>query len=236
MDGKQQVETEQDRRSEHFEVFRKDGGVLLASGRYCTASVTRASSRGDFKLHRGVYLNVRVEDLQDGIAKDGHEAVAREVGLLVMSLVDVVGRDEAKTAEPPVRSDELFQKLEKVWIPSLCRGAFGRFVKRCEVRESGGDGEDRRRYRIYTNNHVYSINAVVKKGDSTYLGCGVSARKPRPGEKHTRGNDLPDGRFDHDTWLKIVHAVVRYELVPLALKPLYQVDEVKEVTKGETGG
>lgn len=96
MNGERPVETGQDRRSEHIEVFRRGGDVLPARGRFCTASVTRASSGSGFKSHRGVRLNLCVEDLQDGIAEDGYESVARETGLLVLGLLDAVRMEEGK--------------------------------------------------------------------------------------------------------------------------------------------
>lgn len=60
---------------------------------------------------------------------------------------------------------------------------------------------------LFTEKYKYTINAKP-----TYLGCTVSSRTPRAGENHTRGNDLADGKFGYDTWIKIVHDVVGYEL------------------------
>lgn len=62
---------------------------------------------------------------------------------------------------------------------------------------------------IYTDRHRYSISASTKN----YLGCIAQTRKPRAGEDHTRGNDLPDGKFNRDTWDRIIRAIVSYELV-----------------------
>lgn len=61
---------------------------------------------------------------------------------------------------------------------------------------------------LYTNDHEYRISA-----ETTYLGCIASVRKPRAGETWTRGNDLPSGAFNEDTWRAILQAIVRYELV-----------------------
>ena len=66
---------------------------------------------------------------------------------------------------------------------------------------------------IYTSEHIYSISAEPGK----YLGCGASSRKPRPGEDWTRGNDLSDGKYSYETWIKILADIVAYELVPLHL-------------------
>ena len=60
---------------------------------------------------------------------------------------------------------------------------------------------------IYTDRNVYSIGA-----SDTYLGCIAATRKPRPGEKHTRGNDLPDGNFLEETFISILGAILFYEL------------------------
>ena len=49
-----------------------------------------------------------------------------------------------------------------------------------------------------------------------YLGCTASCRTQRPGETWTRGSDLPDGKFNQETFDKIIFAVVGYELVELA--------------------
>lgn len=69
-------------------------------------------------------------------------------------------------------------------------------------------------FRIYTQDHIYSIT-VIESPDGGYLGCIASTRKPRAGEDWTRGNDLPDGKLNYETWCKIKDAILRYELVPL---------------------
>jgi len=67
------------------------------------------------------------------------------------------------------------------------------------------------RVRLFTDRNVYGI--VAKP---TYLGAMASSSKPRVGEDWTRGNDLADGPFNHDTWVKILSDIVSYELVNLA--------------------
>ena len=62
--------------------------------------------------------------------------------------------------------------------------------------------------RIFSRDNYYAIVAKEK-----YLGCTVSKRKSRAGENWSRGSDLPDGKFNRETWKKIKHAIVRYELV-----------------------
>lgn len=66
---------------------------------------------------------------------------------------------------------------------------------------------------IYTKDHSYQIGAK-----ETYLGCIASCRKPRAGEDWTRGSDLPDGKFNRETWERIKNAIARYELVKIAKK------------------
>jgi len=67
---------------------------------------------------------------------------------------------------------------------------------------------------LYTDNHQYAILAVDRGDeDNGYLGCVVSCRKPRAGEDWTRGNDLPDGPLNYQTWGEIKDAIIRYELV-----------------------
>lgn len=64
------------------------------------------------------------------------------------------------------------------------------------------------RIRVFTKENKYTFG--VKEN---YLGCTVSTRKPRAGEDWERGSDLPDGKFSRETWEKIKHAIIRYELV-----------------------
>jgi len=75
------------------------------------------------------------------------------------------------------------------------------------------------RMMLYTNDHSYSIMAIPPGvrglGDDGYLGCMSSSRKPRTGEDWKRGNDLADGSFCYETWIKIVRDIVGYELVKI---------------------
>ena len=70
------------------------------------------------------------------------------------------------------------------------------------------EDENRVSVRLYTDGCCYCIAAT----DSGYLGCVVSARKPRPGDDWTRGNDLADGKLDEETWNRILRDIVAYEL------------------------
>ncbi len=81
-----------------------------------------------------------------------------------------------------------------------------------------GSYEFKKKIKIYTNNHEYTIVAIDRSSDDGYLGCVVSNRKLRAGENWTRGNDLPDGPFIQKTWEKIKNAIIRFELIKILPK------------------
>ena len=118
--------------------------------------------------------------------------------------------------------DAIQLKEGKQLIDWLSR--FSRFSsKKIEVT---GNSEERFGIKIYTDRNIYSIVAT-----DTYLGCIASTRKPRPGEKHTRGSDLPDGNFLEKTFFSILGAILFYELQDV-IKPIQRmVDEAKEKMK-----
>lgn len=98
--------------------------------------------------------------------------------------------------------------------------------------------EDRFVIRLYTSDHCYQIvakgdrvwaaNIPVLKGEHpAYLGCTASTRRPRPGEDWTRGNDLPDGRFNLQTLQSIIGAIVFYEAKEV-IKPRKRVPDTEE--------
>ena len=74
------------------------------------------------------------------------------------------------------------------------------------------------RVTFYTNDHSYHISAHWYDDlESSYLGYTASTRKPRPGETWTRGSDLPDGRYNDETWHRIVCGIVSYEMKNLQI-------------------
>lgn len=79
---------------------------------------------------------------------------------------------------------------------------------------------DRKEYMIrielFTENYAYHIIAVHRNVPKSYLGCTVTSRKARAGEEWNRGNDLPDGDFSRETWIKIKDAIIRNELRALS--------------------
>lgn len=71
---------------------------------------------------------------------------------------------------------------------------------------------------LFTDSHCYSIIAKKKtRAESGYLGSVASKRKPRAGERHTRGSDLADGALTKETWRRILGDIVSYELVSLGI-------------------
>jgi len=114
------------------------------------------------------------------------------------------------------------------WLEELVYPGKGeQFIQNIGVSEPAGD-EHEMKVRIYTEANQYEIRGVDRKEDDGYLGCGVKARKARAGEDWTRGNDLPDGPFNRETWNKILNAMINYELVPLTkyIKPTTLPEEV----------
>jgi len=89
---------------------------------------------------------------------------------------------------------------------------------------------------LYTNDHSYRISARLPeskgKDDKGYLGCIGSSRKPRAGEDWTRGNDLPDGVFSYETWVRILKGIVGYELVKIQRPIKYQKEKERPTPIG----
>lgn len=117
-------------------------------------------------------------------------------------------------------SDKNLTKMEMLnkWLTELVfPGSIKDFIEEdCGCGKSSTGDVCSRSFSFYTENHRYFIAAIDKKSDEGYLGCSVSARKPRAGEDWLRGNDLPDGPFNRPTWDKILNAIVSYELVKLS--------------------
>ncbi len=116
-----------------------------------------------------------------------------------------------------------YSKMEMLdqWIKQLVYpGKLNEFIHELEGHCTPGK-EVYRRFGFYTEEHQYFIVASDRTNDRGYLGCQVQSRKARPGEDWLRGNDLPDGAFNKNTWDGIVNAIVRYELVKVSkyIKP-----------------
>ena len=107
--------------------------------------------------------------------------------------------------------------FEEEWLPSICPHSQ---VKKY-VRDVEGEGDEKgviHTVRLYTEDTSYQVTALVERNGHTYLGAVSSCRKPRAGEEHLRGHDLPDGPIERKTWDSIVAAIVKDQLVPLQLK------------------
>jgi len=137
--------------------------------------------------------------------------------------------EDTKVVEISHRDLTLMEHLDQ-WLKELVfPGKVENFIE--EVGGVGGGFGDEikesRNVCFYTENHCYFIDAIVKEPtEKSYIGCSVNARKSRPAEDWSRGNDLPDGPFNKETWNKIVYAIVNYELVKLS--PYRKPDEIPE--------
>jgi hypothetical protein len=72
---------------------------------------------------------------------------------------------------------------------------------------------------IYLGEHRYKISASIKEesmsGDKDYLGCTCVLTRWHRGETHHRGRDLPDGKFNKETFDHIAKAILTNEFLPL---------------------
>jgi len=105
-----------------------------------------------------------------------------------------------------------------IWLKTICR--YGNVDNVCLLYYDYKNGETWIKTKFYTNDHIYNISVHLhedKEDHEGYLGCTVSTRKPRPGEDWTRGNDLPDGKYNKKTWNKIVNRILGYEMKTLQL-------------------
>jgi hypothetical protein len=110
----------------------------------------------------------------------------------------------------PSKSQLLGQWIDELIYPGKAED----FVQNLGVDEPA-DGEVESSIRLYTEEHQYGITAIDRPDDDGYLSCSVTARKARAGEDWTRGNDLPDGPFNRETWERILNAMINYELIQL---------------------
>lgn len=79
-------------------------------------------------------------------------------------------------------------------------------------------GEERsRNFRAYVflGDHRYSISGHISENREGYLGCICSSIRYRTGENWTRGNDLADGKFNKETFDKIIRDILRMEFKKL---------------------
>lgn len=130
---------------------------------------------------------------------------------------------EDKIVQLTEREMTLMEQLDQ-WLRELVfPGKVTDFIE--EVGGQGNETEEQREVCFYTKDYTYFIHAIERKDEKdSYIGCQVNARKSRAGETWSRGNDLPDGPFNKETWNKIIYAIVNYELVKLS--PFSKPDEI----------
>jgi len=88
------------------------------------------------------------------------------------------------------------------------------------------------RFNVYTDNNKYRISAQYDASKNlSYLGCIAESRKPRAGEENCRGNDLPDGKLNKETWNRILGAIVGYELVKVHKEKSVNSPQIVHTTK-----
>lgn len=159
---------------------------------------------GDSKMNELInWLN------QEGIKNFNKEEVNKESNVIELTLSD----SDPKTVE--VRNKSKMSMLDDWLYKLIFPGKPSDFIQNVGVEEPANN-EIKRKIYLYTNEYQYMIVAIDREEDNGYLGCQVSSRKPRAGEDWTRGNDLPDGPFNKNTWDTIVNAILNYELVKLS--------------------
>lgn len=118
--------------------------------------------------------------------------------------------------------DKLKEWLNKLAMASNT-GGFTSVVKVTEDSISikkdivAGD-ENHHKYKVYLytkSRKRYMILGIDRPNDEGYLGSQVSNTYPLAGEDWTRGDDLPDGPFNEETWYNILSAIVGNELQEL---------------------
>lgn len=107
--------------------------------------------------------------------------------------------------------DQKIEQLES-WLSNLCYSDMTGYMTKKIIPDSN---ELRVLFSFYTDENKYNITASPEGKNGGYLGCTMVKRAPYPGEKHVRGNDLPDGRFSEETFESIKDAIIRTELKPL---------------------
>lgn len=113
------------------------------------------------------------------------------------------------------------------WLKQLCKNHHSLYQNIFIKRFIYTDNNCELSVQIYTKNHVYTITAINKcaSHEKSYLGCILSNRCPEPGEKHTRGADLPDGPLTYRTWNDILTAILFWEIDRINEKPVYYNNE-----------
>lgn len=93
-------------------------------------------------------------------------------------------------------------------------------------------------FHLYTDHYCYHLAAHLPYDDRNDAGSLLLSgwtRKPRAGEDWSRGNDLHDGDFSHETFVRCMLDIVKWELVAKA-KPCKPVadDGIFVTTEGSS--
>lgn len=73
------------------------------------------------------------------------------------------------------------------------------------------------RIKVFTADKEFTISATKPRGGyHGYLGLGYSLTTPLPGESWTRGGDLTDGKYESDTFDRILVDILKSALLPIS--------------------
>ncbi len=132
--------------------------------------------------------------------------------------------EEENPGTTVINATELAHRLPELysWIKEdLFRGSVNEMDEKLLITDKVTDIRSRAVHvELYTEAHCYSISAIEPTDSDHpdgYLGCVASTRKNRAGEDWNRGNDLPDGPYNEETWKGILKGIVAFELVPLEI-------------------
>lgn len=82
------------------------------------------------------------------------------------------------------------------------------------------DNGSKLKIKLFTSEYSYTISAnAATYIHNGYVGCIASRRKSNAGEEQLRGNDLPDGSLNYETFTRIMFAIVGYELEKINIRP-----------------
>lgn len=89
--------------------------------------------------------------------------------------------------------------------------------------------EDVLKLKWYTRDSLISVTVRLPSPEHErgYIGAVRECRSPRPGETWVRGNDMADGPYAHETWLRVIADAAFCDLLPLAV-----IDDIDVTTRG----
>lgn len=133
---------------------------------------------------------------------------------IMKSKVDTRTRLEIKYKADQISVDkakELFPDIIE-WLEEVFHGMLlDNFVK--FLIKKNNDGQISMITLFWTEDHIYKIVCYHRiDRPNGYMGCYLDNRMARPGEAHIRGNDLPDGEYNKDTFKRIMNACIACEV------------------------